>query len=467
MTNKTLSLLIREYLLEQDDSSKKSVSGTNGKVQNFKQVALKQNNFPAIKPPIDPSAIEFTFNNWSDVCYRLYKKNHWYSLWEDLYDYLNRRTFTSISGPGYVLFGVERYSPIADILGTTAASLLSSQIAQYKAYGHAWTMFVNEDGSSERYEFAFGDKCDPVTRETIINNIDTLLKRDSKYAANLYDNLAVAIGTGFGAIVGSAASTLGTIIGGAAGATLGKITQLHVDDATKSYMLREIMPTLVEKFPEKVSNLIHFNIPGDVYNTAGQTRSSLLTTKKFINIAESCAEKNGIIVHSNQFDGKYYYMDFYNPKNEDTWRYKIKNTVLNAYGLADPSTTNQPANVGVPAAAIGNLPYNEDRRSECIGLLVFEADDIATGKALCESIKSNACNVPYTLPIPGSKLLTPEISNAYNCGLFAATAANKSMSNFQFDLSNKSDEFTSPVSFFYQGQSFAVDAFDGLASQFG
>jgi len=307
----SLKQFIHAILLEADDASKTDSSSLSKSDVNSKEPKAKGKS--KIKPPVFEDAEEFSFNSWQDICYTTHERNHWYSLYKNLFDFLNESQEGSPSGPGYVLFGVQRYSPVGDILGSTVVDLFKSQIQKYQAYGHAWVMFVDENGLSERYEFAFDQKgaCDPLTKETVIKNIDDILKRDQKYAASLYDNLASAIGAGFGALIGGvlgAASTFGTFsatgaaLGGVAGSAVGKLTQMTVDDATKSYILREIMPTIVTKYPKKLGELIHFNLPGSVYDAAGQPQTKMLTAKKFVEIATKVDPMtNAMIINITDF----------------------------------------------------------------------------------------------------------------------------------------------------------------------
>lgn len=432
---------IREFLYEADDrkSSEVQKSSKSSKDPNGELLDKKGNRIIVANEVIE-------FNNIADIFDKLQARDHWYALYRDIWEYLRPNQSGNPSGEGFVMFGVVKYSPIADLLGSEVGKILRPLIQAYKAYGHAYVQFVDNEGNSARYEFAFdtAGKCESIDRNYIINQFNEKILKDQKLGVRIYDSLMGSLGTVFGAIAGS----IGGGVGMAAGALAGRQVKNVVDDATKSYIVREAIPVIVKNYPEKLSKLMHFNLPGKVYNN-GPVQRRMLTAKKFAELAKIAAEKEGMS-YDEGFDGNYYYLTFVNSRNAQ-WTYKVKNTVLEAYAFSSPEATNRPSeDVTTPT------PVAAD---EAAGLLVFPASNVAKGVSWCQGIMSDACATPYTLPLPGNEVISPDMTNALNCGLFAAKAANQAISGFQFDLTNRSDIATSPASFFEQGQGVAIDTF--------
>jgi hypothetical protein len=377
----------------------------------------------------------------------------------------------TIGSSGYALFGVTPYSPVRDILrpallfSPDITSLLDDKIdaaiQEYKAFGHAIAMFVDDDGNTARYEFAFSGDCPKIDRNQLIKTMDEKIKSNPALGVAIYDQVIDILSTAAGTLQGGSVGLAGGFASAAAGAAAGgalaskvsSIATKFVDSKSKADLVRKLLPYLLKNYSDRFSELIHFNIPGKVYSGAYIT-SKLLTSRKLVEFFRqlSPAMKSKGFVYEEKNDSKYFYIKISHPSPQYAGfsrNFKIKNTVLSAIDLCYPRIESQ-----APTPS-----YLEDAESRVDALLVFPSTNLVPGVTWCNQINDTQCSVPYTLPIPATEIFIPDITGALNCGLFAANAVNRAISDFKFDLSNRTDVFTSPVSLFEQGKSTALDVF--------
>jgi len=360
-------------------------------------------------------------------------ENPW-SAYGGLPEYVNKKpgwtNSQTISNKGWVVFGVSLYSPIDD-LSSFVTTDLRKAVANYKAYGHAYVLFIDDEGNSVRYEFGPSKSCSDVDTGEQFEKIKNSIIKDDRLVQKIYNAI----------LMNPVMIKNSPIL--AAGANMLPLS-------ARKTVVSGLLGTFLNDLPLNIlPDLIHLLVPGTVWGPKSAPQPEFPPTTpvtRFVtprSIVKALlfsrerglenllfSETNGYIVTQYREDRSYIKLgdpssDFHLDR---IYNIKIKNMILDLESI-----------------------MLQDERTQAIAGV--RSNNLKPGVDYCQKILGMKCQVPYAVPFPGFDF--PKMSGALNCGTFAANAFNLASPSKKITLSTGTHELLSPASIFSQIESSA------------
>lgn len=339
-----------------------------------------------------------------------------------------------VGNTGWVIFGVSKYSPVDDMSSFVVSTDLRKAVENYKAYGHAYVLFVDEDGNSIRYDFGPSEKCGDVESDEQFEKIKAAVLQDTTLVNKIYNTMLLNRFM-FQHFFPTA------------------LTAAYLPYDLKKKIVSAALSVFLNDMPMNfLPDIIHLLVPGTVWGNSKLKNvesppetpvGKLVTAKSIINDlmrmyhkdGQFTKDESGYINYRGSSDSTKYIQsptparvaqlrasnpDIYNIK---TYNIKIKDKIYD----------------------IDNIFAIDPRTQAVAGV---RSENLSAGIAYCDKIASMGCNVTYAVPFPGFDL--PKISGALNCGIFAANAFNASSAGAKISLSSTKHELVSPPVLFDQ-----------------